>query len=230
MAEVFYSSTDTVGGLPLTLSEPVSLLSELRDKYKGTSADLYLRCPSAIDELKNTFVMRSPTDLKIKHRAADISIEAGSEQFAKDVFNDLSSDGTLCTIGPGFAFFSEQPLRMFQTPAYLHKTPLDDVVLTPGTFDVGKWFRPIVSGVINQAQSDIVIKRNDPLYYVRFDTDEKIKFRAFEYSEKIHEFFGDAINLKISIDRLALKDLYKMFIRSKRREAVRREILANALE
>lgn len=227
---IYWSTNFTDYGGDLSIIPPSNLFAEMQAKHKGTSADLYLRCPSAIDELRRTFVIRSPLDIRIYYEDGHMACSDFPEHVAREVIVPLSDDGTLFTIGPAISLFSDEPLEIAQIPAYAHENPFSHITLTSGNFDIGQWLRPIVSGIVNPKHKTINIRRGDALYYIRLGSAKNVSWQRFEMSDKMHKYCNDAIQFKTIMPNRTLGHLYDLFNGSKRRNRVLSEIKSNMVD
>lgn len=210
---------------------PVSLWDDITSKYDDGCADLYFRCPAAINELRRTFVVRSALPIHITYdHEGNLAMHGYDDLVAQDLLVPLSDDGILFNFGPSIILFSDDRVNITQTPCYHHKSPLDHVYSPSGTYDVGGWFRPLITPVVNTKKKSINVKRGDPIYYFRVNTDEKVNLLQFHASEKIQQYAYECVAYKKIQPNKTLKALYEAFIGSKRRNSVLSEIRQNLLE
>lgn len=227
---IFWATNFRNNGGDMSIIPPSNVFAEFQKRHKGTAADLYLRCPSAIDELRRTFVVRAPLDMRIYYENGDMACSDFPEHVSRELIVPLSDDGTVFTIGPAITLFSDEPLEVAQLPAYAHESPFDHVTLTSGNFDVGQWLRPLVCGVINEKKKSINIRRGDPLYYLRISGSQNTKWQRFEFSDKLDRYSEDAIHFKTIMPNRTLDHLYRLFNGSKRRNRVLSEIKNNLVD
>jgi len=235
--DIFWSTVQQSTGLytsgrDMLKFEPVSLFDELKERYKGTEVEnQYLKCPSAVIELKKTYVIKSDIDYNI-YFGENNSIY--SDLYDQDFFNSSikvwSLEDTMFGYDFYYMFYSEKSVAITMLPAFMHDSPFKDAYFTPGSFDISKWFRPLTTGMIHPKRTDIKIKRGDALFYVRFSTDNKIKLRKFDMSPKLSFFSKEALNLKSHLPNRNLKYLYNIFNQSKYNKKIIKEIKQNLSE
>jgi hypothetical protein len=97
--------------------------------------------------------------------------------------------------------------------------------LIPGKFNIGQWFRPLnASYFIKNKDVDFVLKKDDPLYYLSFDTEDKIDFKEFYYTDALAEIVNSTVGLKRYRKNIPLMSLYKIFKEQKLDKIVLKEI------
>lgn len=228
--DIYWSTTFQSMGGEMSFLPPTSLWDDLTSKYDDGKADLYFRCPAAINELRRTFVVRSGLPINITYNDNVLEVNGHEDHIARELVVPLSDDGILFNFGPGLLLFSDQRVNITQTPCYHHKSPLDHVYSPSGTYDIGSWFRPLVTPVVNSNHKSMNIRRGDPIYYFRVNTDEKIKLKQFELSPKLTQYAMDSISYKLIQNNKTLNALYEAFNVSKRRNLVLSEIKKNLID
>ena len=130
-----------------------------------------------------------------------------------------------------YIFFSED-LEITTTPAYLHNTDFQTkLTYIPGSFNIGKWFRPIEGAFeMKDTIADMNIANGDPMYYIKFHTDEKIKFVRFEFTPKLYQMSMGCMNYKKLKLHSSLKFLYNLFHKTLANKAIMKEIKGNIVE
>lgn len=185
---VYYSSTE------FKFIEEIDPLSSCLNEHLSDTAKIppgksYKSCPAFQDYIKNTFVIRSAYDYELIYDKENKTLK--SPNYSQEFFNtyiavrDLNS-GLFSYLEPRLIFFAEKPLKMQLSSAYLHNA-LNRHVVVPGVYDIGQHFRKLECAM-HLFHSDILkIKEKDPLYYVKFLTDEKIEFKYFWYKSEVFE-------------------------------------------
>jgi hypothetical protein len=159
--------------------EPV-LKDIIKSRDKGAE---YLKCPAFQDYYKNCFLIKSPVDLTIKVENINGTKIITTKEYDQDFFNknvdarlDQNSTYSMLSLKFHYVFFSDEPVMLEQLEATMHKTKMsNNINLITGTYDISKWIRVVEFAVeILDDKKPIVIKRGDPLYYVRFVTDKNV--------------------------------------------------------
>jgi hypothetical protein len=187
------------------------------------------KCPSFQAYIKNTFLIRSPYDYTIswdKENKKFFSSDYDQKFFEENLLVRNINTG-LATYEPiFFTFFAEKDLEMEATSPWFHNT-LNRHVVIPGVFNIGRHFRSIECPIQFLFSDTIKIKERDPILYVKFLTDEKIKFKKFYMSEKLKDYGVYFIKKRnFSKKILPLKWYYENSIR----KSILKEIKNNIIE
>jgi hypothetical protein len=198
------------------------LLPNLKKKYgyKGSVFKDVLRCYALQEDVKNTFIYKSPISINIKYK---------DDKNGYEIFTNLKEDNqydfeSLATSGVneseivqllyryGVNFISEKNSLPFTICATnYHKTDVSNIPMVTGSYDCGKWFRSIFLAVLNIDKKDFSIKQGEPLFYIKFHTDDHIHLEKFDMSKKADEVMLATTTYKHSVSNTPLSKLYKLF-------------------
>lgn len=192
----------------------------LKSFSKERTKAAYMRCPAFLDFSKNVFVIRAPFDMEIKIDRAKKYLTTNMSQEVYDAYcqnrgNEIFSDNDpyMITLPPNYIFYSDESVMIESIPAYLHKnTSIDNLRLIPGTYDISKWFRPVDFTVeVLDDTIPIKIKRDDPLFYIRFITKDgsKVEMERFIIDETMNKIMYACVNTKLQTPNLTLETLYQ---------------------
>lgn len=207
--------------------QPESIMKELMDR-KSTPyypEVAYQACPSAKSYFKNTYKMSSPVSRQIKlDSTGSIIPSEHSNWFLPRP--SYYQNSTAFDFDLAWVFFCEESLIMEQVPPHAHNVEAARYAnLAAGEYDIGKWFRPIISSYTTwPGVSEFSIKKDDPLFYLKFHTNEKIEFIKFEATPKIQEIATGATLFKNAIRFEPLESLYTRFSQSGRKKILLKEI------
>ena len=111
--------------------------------------------------------------------------------------NIRSIDDKLFSYNLRYLFYTDQPLEISMTPAYLTVNEFtQNTTLVPGKFDIGQWFRPLdCSFIMNSNQ--LQLKKDDTFAYIKFHTDKKINLINFYRSQNIIRLQNDLFKSNI---------------------------------
>lgn len=207
--------------------QPEPIIKDLMDKKSNPYYPevAYQACPSAKSYFKNTYKMISPVSKRIQIDLAGSIIPSEHSNWflprPSYYANSIAFDFDLAWV-----FFCEDSLIMEQLPPHTHNVTASRYAsLAAGAYDIGKWFRPIISSYTTwPGVSEFAIEENDPLFYLKFHTDEKIDFIKFEATQKIQEVATGATLFKNAIRFESLDSLYTRFSQSGRKKVLLREI------
>jgi len=148
------------------------------------------QCPSVIDELKNTFVVKSPIKFNATYDNINLKVSSTmstlSPKFIADYLDEPNPFGVHQVKYPDFLFFCNQDgLTMTQLPAYYHENGYTNNVLgLSGSFDISNWARPVRPAFkFRKKCNTIDVEIGDEMCYYKFNTDEKVKLVRFDGSK-----------------------------------------------
>lgn len=203
----------------LGMPEPERLLP-LLGKERTITERHYLTCPAFQDLYKNTFVVRSPIDLVItidKDRNVNTD-RFGQEFYDASIVNRGSSVGVndpmLVSCCFHLLFVPDKDCDLEIIPANMHTTDmLQNTRVIGGRFNAFKWTRvtDFAFEIIDESKP-IVLKRNDPLFYVRFipKDNSKVILEHKIFDEDMVKVAKAVEQLKHKVPRLPLEIMYKL--------------------
>ena len=203
--------TQLMGIPPERLINNLKSLPTWRDTLHGD----ILKCPAAVDHIRNTYVIKSPCD-ELFVREGD---RIRNENVEYDANTYLQFQNTI-----SYCFFSESPVMMTVTPPYYHKGVL------PGSsacLDISKWFRPVSANILAEDYKTIPIKEGQPIMYVFFD--KAVELKQFSINQELVSMSNVTVNLKHYLPNKSLKELYNMFTRNRMNKRVLKEIKRNLI-
>jgi hypothetical protein len=205
-----------------------SLISELFEKAIRNNKT-YNRCPANKTAFKNTFFVQSPLDFDITFDDNYQGTGLRSDWLIpreQDFENRITAE-----IDLGWLFFCEESLMLEITPPYSHDTTVSKYgSIAVGSFDISKWFRPVMpTYFLWENERRFLIKANEPLAYIRFLTDEKIKLQQFEITQKLLDVTSACANHPNYFEFLPLPERYKLFRERKMDAIVLKEIKNNLI-
>ena len=140
-------------------------------------------------------MVRSPYDFELTWDNSGFFVK--TPKLAQNFFDSYirprsTEDGLVSYTSPNLIFFAENSLEMESLPPYMHKT-LNQHFVVPGKYNIGKHFRKIECAIHFYNYDTIIVKEGDPLYYVKFLSDEKVTFKRFNMTDtllKYTNYFG----------------------------------------
>lgn len=159
-----------------------------------------LSCPAIKASLKNTFIIKYPFDYMLKWDNDSITSNMYDQEFFnREVTVRDISQGFLSLVHPDPIFYTEcNNLEVEQLPAFFHKNEfIKNGFIVPGKFNIGKHLpRRIEAAYKFTEKTTIKISRNDALFYVRFNTDEEIKFKKFIVTEDFRNLTTEILEVR----------------------------------
>lgn len=227
--KVYWAPLDNAEvNLDLAYYEPNRLSSNIPNDLKNSA---YYRCPAFLETVRNTFVLKSPINLKFKINPGQQQYQADNNNlFQTKVRFEDAVNHRIGQFGFNYLIFSEKPLTFTQIHPYLHHnsfTSNGNSLL--GEFDCGRWLRPLQSAFVLDSSKQIYeydIKRGDAYSYIKFNTDKKIEMVRFEVTPVIENIAGSCLQMKqAGTGRpFSLDKCYNQFIIHRRRQVILSEI------
>ena len=197
-----------------------SLFSDLKLNGKDSiHLDLIKKCPSVKEFCNNTFVFKNNLNYDLEWIDGFIKTSSKDQDFFND--NVLVRDANigLCTFKfPADIFLAEKSVMGELSPPFLHDCDINKkAVMVSGSYDMGRHFRSLECAFVFRNKNDkIWFKESQPLYYVRFRTEEKIKFQKFIWTAEMKSLWNDMIRVREGLKPLQF--WYKMFESSYRKQ------------
>lgn len=211
------------GSLDVKMSWVNIALSDPEPAYKSLVSSrnkdvIYFKCPAVQDYFKNTFVVRSPVDITISIDNGCVRTHEYDQKFFDIFINSKTNNGIdryeTIIFAIDYLFYSDEPCLVEQLPAFMEDSALQrSIRIIPGTFDISKWIRPLqCSFEVIDPSSPIVIKRGDPLFYVRLipKDNSKVTLERVNVDSNLHQVVTSCLTLKSVITNNSLKQNYEM--------------------
>jgi len=174
--------------------QPESVLKNLEGYAKKT----LIKCPAFTENLKNTFLVNAVVDYELILEKGRIYSPLRDQEFFDKWVHIRDIDEGACTFAaPRILFIADKPLELeLKTATYHSNGFTDNVTIVEGRYDIGRHFRPLEAAFMFKSSNKVVIELGKPLYYVRFNTNEKIKLVPFQYTPDIKNLTGNKFSFK----------------------------------
>ena len=194
--------------------EPV-YYSLVHERNKETD---FLQCPAVINFFKDTYIVRSPADITFKVNSNTVVVSKSQKGVIESILetsNTANSDVYASfQLTLPILFFSKESVEIQQLPAFMHTNRFtSNTKIIPGKFDISKWVRPIVVGFeVVDIEKDVVIKRGDPIYYVKLTSqnNKRIKLEQVEMDFKLAQLVSKCTGVKFKLPNNSLGNNYKL--------------------
>jgi hypothetical protein len=155
----------------------------------------YHRCPAFRDFFKNTYAVLSPHDYTLQIAGDQKQSTDYDQAYYESVIEDR---GNLffSFLQPELFLFCEKSLTVEQIPAFYSSAQNPDLMLVSGQYDIGKHFRKIEYAAIAKKDTTFTASEGEPLYYLRFQTNEKINFKRFFYTPEMDSIFKSTMKIR----------------------------------
>jgi hypothetical protein len=238
MKTVYWASSSSIQQnriSELKFSEPESVLKDLvPSKFFGTNAS---RCPAIIDESRNTFKIKAPIDLDLTFDESFTKFNSKYNydlNFLQHFIGTFGEEKVIQLSAPTYYFFCEEPLLMTQLPPYYEQSEfVESCMGLSATFNINSWFRVVKPAFkLRQNKRRISFTTDDALFYLKFNTEEKINLVRFDadqldnISENILAF---KLNKKNPLVPVKLIEGYNAFLKARYNKRIMKIINKNLL-
>ena len=187
-----YKRLPDMESMDLIYFEPEKL-----DYYKDTTS-YFMKCPAVSNFHKKFFVIRSPFDLELNYDRKGGEVKISEDQKFYDRFVSWrrteygEHERPLFSFLFQYMFVADEPVWIELYPAFLHGEP-NNTRLISGTFDIYNWQRPVdFSFEVLDDQKPIMVKRGQPLFYVRFlsnKLNDDFKLQEIEWTDELLKLY-----------------------------------------
>jgi hypothetical protein len=206
-------------GKELVYFEPEPMWPALVAERRGSE---YIRCPAVSDYFDNTFVIRCPYDITFTYNQDTKTF--ASDRFDEDwykrnfyqrvppmVQNDQIKTWCL-TIRINYVFVADQDVEIeSQDVPLLHSAVTRNIRMVPGRMNIHRWVRPIdFSFEVVDLNQPIELKRGDPMFAIRFRTDEKVRMKKLDYDTDMRRAVEACVGTKTWVPNKSLRYRYEM--------------------
>lgn len=216
--------------------EPDSLYKDLlKDKNYQNNYNNYMDCPGFLKSIQNTFIVRSSwtSTILVNLQNGSFTNSHGEADAISEHFTakPVSRKNLLFNVYHNFLFFCEDDLEITTMPAYMHNSEFQrKCTYIPGSFNISRWFRPIEGAFeMQEPFESLIVKTDDPLYYVKFDTSDTVKLVRFNLTPKIWAMSQGCVHHKKYQPMRSLKYLYNLFSTTLMRTLVLSHIKKNII-
>jgi hypothetical protein len=212
----------------LRMEEPFNVLKEYR-KDKNIDDNAHLQCPAFKDIVNNTFGVRSLYEYDITINRDKCTAQSSMSQTLFDAFfMPRSKDWSLISMNTFIFFFTEEEgLEMSQMGGFLEDTDFTkNTMVIPGKMDISKWYRPLELAVKLRKGVDVLkVSQGEPLFYISFNTDKKIKFVKYKTTPQLDAYNKDCTATKENKPKLnKLSYYYGLFTKHNMSKRILTEI------
>jgi hypothetical protein len=166
------------------------------------------RCPAITGYFKNTWLITSPVDITFQYK--DNVLRTNSPYIKARTERDTN----MLTMPLNYLFVCDESVLIESLPAFMHRTPAQtDLALIPGTVDIGQWTRTLDYTAQILTDKIITIRAGDPLWYIRFVTDQRVELNEITDASKQDELTKLVVkstNYKVTNPGNSLQALYTM--------------------
>jgi hypothetical protein len=215
--------------------EPGPLLADLVPERGPDNPHDFFACPAFHKHAVNTFVVRSTLDANVTVNADGFAPLDERSQLSAQLFSFMHPTRKgfrTILFDHRMLFFSERPITLATYPAFMHRTAVQrDLVYVPAAYDISRWLRPLQGTYeLPDGVREVRIREDDPLYYVKFETTEKVKLRRFQMTLELAGIAHGCVHYKLFRPRSSLERVYAAFTQTKLEKRTARLIKENLLD
>lgn len=206
------------------------LLINYANSFKNieNNYDTWYKCRGYMELSKNTYVLRSPFDINARIVDGKFYSEYNEDSLKYLSIKDESMlNQHTINLSANWIFWCDEDITITTINPYLEKFKFDGFYV-PGSFNINKWFRPVESAfqLINN-ENKFIIKKGDPLIYIKFNTDKKVILNKFKFNYNLHESVYKCTKYKVEDPWRSLSFLYRMFNGNNWGDVIKKNILEN---
>lgn len=214
-------------------AEPVSVFDKhLKDRTHIDKWDSVFYCPAFKNLAKNTLEFKNPLNSSYTIDENGQLLLSKNSMVANIVRPPNIKDRYLIEYGFLPVFFSDQEISMTLTSPWLESPEWTHTAnVVPGRYDIGKWFRAVnIEFMLMPGVREFSIKKDDPLAYFTFNTDEHINFVRFRMDEELRRLSVACSSTTSWEPWIPMADRYRRFKESRMRSIILKKIRANVVE
>jgi hypothetical protein len=212
--------------------EPAAVLPEFIRNDKMSESRI-LRCPAFRNELHNVFGVKSIYDYEfsVNTDTREVSTTTYDQQFYNRHVIVRSMKERTFTFSQEMIFFTDESSLMMSGDLfpYLEDNNITErCIVYPGQFDIGRWYRPVEFAFkLKDRYNTFKIEAGEIYQYIRFHTDNNIKFIQFRETPKLNEILKDIVQIRSNKKGIFSLDYY--YERFKLKKLIMKEIKENLL-
>lgn len=178
-------------------------------------------CPAFNKSMQNVYAIKSIYDYSFTIKDGQVVSNYYDQKFFDNHVIIRSVEKKLFSFLNRYIFFTEEDsldITATEHAVYEQNNISRRCMPVTGTYNIGKWFRPIdFAFILRDEYNSFDVQANDVLYYLRIHTDAKIIFKQFVYTENIKNLYNST-NVansrrpmsKINIPK-SLEEFYNLF-------------------
>jgi len=181
------------------------------DAWENTTSG-FTKCPAFVNYINSTYMLLANIDIELYWDRNNRVLNSNLQHHAHNTYVNLhhgdfdpEKDYPIVGISSSYLFVADQPVVMELTPPYCHIDPAWRVM--PGAFNIYNWQRPVVP-TFEMLQDRVVIKRGQPLVYVRFKTEnfnDVISLKRIERTPELDHVVNSNLSVKTYQKNLSWK-------------------------
>ena len=204
-----------------------------RDPYR---TDHISGCPAFVRYFENTYVLKWPVSYSLNvNSQGELTTNDYDQEFFDNFILPREIRKRIYSFSTQYIFIAEQSLEIEVTKAHTVNTDFTrKVVMVPGLFDIGKWYRPLeIAAIIDSNCDNISLVEGEPCALVRFKTKNKINLKRVHLTPETKEIISRLIHTRhyppLIKNHRPLEYFYDMLKQSGYRKYILKQIKENEL-
>lgn len=197
------------------------LLHDLKqNKHRDIDSSLsFFSCRGFLGFMKNLYVQYNPFDIDVTVNDLRQVINNGNQDLSHLFISrdeQVSKEHNL-NYDVAYFFFCEESLEIeVFSPFLQHSEFVKNAYIVPGTFNIGKWFRPVNPAIqlMSHHSRRVVSPKGDPMMYIRFKTDRPVILKKFYITPELLDISASAVGYKMYEKNKTFEYLYNKFTSS----------------
>ena len=152
-------------------------------------------CPVFNESLTNTYAIKSIYDYSFKIENNQCFSTLYDQNFFNNHVNIRSFEKKFFSFEVKYIFFTEEDsleISAYEHPVFEDNEITKRCMIIPGGFNIGKYFRNLeFAFILKKDFNEFIVNDQDVLYYLKFHTKEKIKFKQFKINENLRQMIKD---------------------------------------
>jgi hypothetical protein len=212
--------------------EPAAVLPEFIRNDKMSESRIPL-CPAFRNELHNVFGIKSIYDYEFSVNAEtrEVSTTIYDQKFYNRHVIVRSMKERIFSFSQEMIFFTDESSLLMSGDLfpYLEDNNITErCIVYPGQFDIGRWYRPVEFAFkLKDRYNTFKIEAGEIYQYIRFHTDNNIKFIQFRDTPKLNGMLKDITETRSYKKGIFSLDYY--YERFKLKKLIMKEIKENLL-
>ena len=214
---------------------PRLLLQELVPERGPDNPHDFFACPAFHLHVANTFVIRSAVDANVALHPEGFAPLDDKSNLTAQLFSYMHPTRRgyrTILFDHRMLFFCAEPITLATYPAFMHQSEAQQKLhYVPAAYDISKWLRPLQGTFeVREEVQSVHIREDDPLYYVKFETTDKVRLRRFQMVPELQAITHGCVHYKLFRQRSTLERIYAAFTGSRLDRRVLKLINENLLE
>ena len=193
----------------------------------------FLRCPAFAKQQKNLYALRFSFSYELHIEKNEIRSDEYDQRFFDEFVSIRDLDNAMLSLPMSYVFIAETPVDMEYTSAYnVSNGFVDNTIIVPGSFDVGKWYRPLdLTFIIKDKNKKVTFNEDDAYAFVNFRTNKKVNLVRFDTTPQIIELFNSILLSKFAKSKEinSLNWFYNLLEQSKYKNKILKLVKENVL-